>query len=150
MPHWIALSGICLHHHLTFRNLTVERCRMYWHGDSYWFMLMLMTNIPNLSFSFSLFQAVTRPVVIFLGCRVLVWLTSCCDSLILVRRGILSWALRGEGGYHYVNNVNKAIYISNIRNWANLWQYMDIYTDAQLFYGGLYRCHPDLSRHIIL
>jgi hypothetical protein len=25
---------------------------------------------------------------------------------------------------------------------------MDIYTDARPFYGGLYRCHPDLARSI--
>jgi len=65
-----------------------------------------MMNIPNLSFS--LFQAVTPPVVLFSDCRVLVQLTSRCDSLILVRRGVLSWALCGKGGYHYVNDVNKA------------------------------------------
>ena len=35
-PHWIALSCVCLHHHSTFRNLTVEGCWMYWHGNSCW------------------------------------------------------------------------------------------------------------------
>jgi hypothetical protein len=49
---------------------------------------MLMTNIPNLSFS--LFQALIPLAVPFLGCGVLVQLTSHCDSLILVRQGILS------------------------------------------------------------
>jgi hypothetical protein len=75
-PHWIVLLCVHLHHHLMFCNLTVEGRWICWHGDSYWFILMLMMNISKFSFSFSLFQAVTPPAVLFLGCRVLVRLTS--------------------------------------------------------------------------
>ena len=57
-------------------------------------------------FHFHCFKLLHHRQSYFLGCRVLVRLTSHCDSLILVRRGVLSWALHGKGRYHYVNNVN--------------------------------------------
>jgi len=69
------------------------------------FTLMLMTNF-QIFLSFSLFQAVTPPVVLLQGCGVLVRLTSHCNSFILVCRGVLSLVLRGECKYLNVNNVN--------------------------------------------
>ena len=63
-------------------------------SDGYDIMLDL-EDITNSSddeknLSFSLFQAATPPVVLLLGCRVLVWLTSRGNSFISVCQGVLS------------------------------------------------------------
>jgi len=63
-------------------NLAVEGHWMYWHG--------IHTDVDDkfsksFFLSFSLFQAVTPPEVLLLGCGVLVQLTPCCNSFILVR-----------------------------------------------------------------
>jgi len=68
-------------------NLAVEGHWMYWYntgihvdvdGDFPTFSLFIF----HFSFSFSLFQAIKPPVVLLLGCGVLVRLTSHCDSFI--------------------------------------------------------------------
>jgi hypothetical protein len=88
---WRALNVLVRHR---------DSCWCWWWFSNFFIILF------HFSFSFSLFQAIKPPVVLLLGCGVLVRLTSHCDSFISVCRDILSCVLRGEGGYLNVNNVN--------------------------------------------
>ena len=75
------------------------------------FMLMMTIFQPFLSFS--LFQAVTPVIVLLLGCGVLVQLTSCCGSFILVKAcRHCPKSFRDKGGYHIVNNTSPIIIVS--------------------------------------
>jgi hypothetical protein len=72
LMHWLTSS-------LDILNLAVEGQWIYWHSIG--IHVDVVDDFSNPFLSFSLFQAIKPPVVLLVGCGVLVRLMSRCDSL---------------------------------------------------------------------